>query len=218
MEPNALERAEPEDRPSAEVVRGLLYTHHRANANTAELHRASATVQAMVDLLVEEGVLDREVLEARRQASAQQLKGDYFERGMAVALQEFSISKYAFPGVPEIDCDRRIPLCGAACCKLPLALSREDVEEGVVRWDLGRPYMMARRSDHTCVHLDRETRRCGIYEQRPMPCRGYDCREDSRIWLDFERRVINPRIHDPDWPACLKPDGDGAADPPEVGE
>jgi Fe-S-cluster containining protein len=193
----------PDDGGHADVVRGLLYTHHRANANTAELHRASATVQALVDLLVDQGVLDPEALEARRQGTARRLQGEYIERGMAVAVQEFGASKYDFQGGPVIDCDRRLPLCGAACCKLPFALSREDVEEGVVRWDLGRPYMIAHGADHTCVHLDRETRRCGVYGQRPIPCRGYDCRGDTRIWLDFERRVINPRINDPDWPACL---------------
>ena len=57
--------------------------------------------------------------------------------------------------------------------------------------------------------MDRATHRCGVYEQRPIPCRGYDCREDGRIWLDFERRVVNPAIHDPGWPASLQAEPDG---------
>jgi hypothetical protein len=190
-----------------DVVRGLLYAHNRANANTAEVHAANSTVEALVDLLVEQGVLDRETLESRRQVASNRLQREYHERGMGVAVQEFEGSKYRFEGAPEIDCDNRIPLCGAACCKLPFALSREDITEGVVSWDLGRPYMIAHGPDHACVHLDRETRRCGVYAQRPIPCRGYDCRKDTRIWLDFDNRVVNPRINDPDWPQCLKPQG-----------
>jgi len=187
-----------------DVIRGLLYTHNRANANTAEVHEANATVQAMVELLIERGVLDREVLEARQQAAAEQLRRAYFERGMGVAIQEFGVSKYRFHGGAEIDCENRLHLCKASCCKLPLALSKEDVQEGIVRWDLGRPYMIAQGKDHYCVHLNRETHCCGVYANRPIPCRGYDCREDKRIWLDFANKVINPQIDDPGWPACLE--------------
>jgi hypothetical protein len=186
--------------PGVDVLRGLLYVHNRANANTGELHRAGSTLDALVDLLVESGVVDRETLETRRDEAAVQLRSDYVERGMAVATQEFGVSKYDFTGGAEIDCEDRIPLCRAACCKLPLALSREDVEEGVIRWDLGRPYMIRHGEDHYCVHMDRETHRCCAYRERPIPCRGYDCRNDKRIWLDFEARVVNPRINEPGWP------------------
>lgn len=153
-----------------ELIRGLLYTHNRANANTAQVHEANAAVQALIEVLEDAGVLDRAALEQHRR-------------------------------------DARAPLCGAACCKLPLALSSEDVREGVLTWDTGRPYMMARGADHHCVHLDRQTRQCGVYGRRPIPCRGYDCRGDRRIWLDFDARIINPQINAPDWPVSLPPGG-----------
>lgn len=192
-----------------DVLRGLLYGHRRANANTSELCRATATVEALVDLLADADVLDRAALDERRDENERRLRGEYLGRGMGVAMQEFETSKYEFEGGAEIDCEGRIPLCGAACCRLPLALSPEDVHEGVVRWDLGRPYMVAQGDDGYCVHMDRCTHRCGVYEQRPIPCRGYDCRKDGRIWLDFERRIVNPRLNDPDWPACLDEERDG---------
>jgi len=119
---------------------------------------------------------------------------------MTIALEDFPISKYDFGGGAVIDCSERLSMCGAACCKLPLALSTEDVREGVVRWNHARPYLIARNSDSYCTHLVRDTHGCGIYKQRPIPCRSYDCRTDSRIWVDFEARIINPMIHDPDWP------------------
>jgi Fe-S-cluster containining protein len=189
---------------SDDLRRGLRYAHDRANANTAHLHGVSAGLEAVVATLVADGVIDPKRFEERRREAGERLRRAYLERGMGVAMQEFETSKYAFTGGPEIDCDERLPLCGAACCKLPLALSREDVEEGEVRWDLERPYLIARGADGHCVHLDRCTKRCGVYERRPIPFRGYDCRTDTRIWLDFEGRVVNPQIHDPDWPASLE--------------
>jgi len=196
--------AATDDSLPSDLIRGLIYMHNRANTNTAELHQACATVHALVELLIERGLLDREALETRRQEAAEGLRRQYLERGMSVAMQEFGVSKYAFQGGAEVDCQNRVHLCRAACCRIPLALSREDVREGVVRWDLGQPYIIARGEDGYCVHLDRETYACTVYVQRPIPCRGYDCRQDKRVWLDFENGVVNPRIHDPDWPACLE--------------
>lgn len=189
-----------------DILRGLVYTHNRANANTAEAHQVRTTIQAVVDLLIERGVLDREALETRQRAAAERLRRQYLERGMAVAMQEFDISKYAFQGGVVIDCENRIHLCKAACCRLPLALSKEDVQEGIVRWDLGQPYINAQGKDGYCVHMDRQTCRCSVYVHRPIPCRGYDCRKDKRIWLDFENKVASPRVNDTAWPDCLESD------------
>jgi Fe-S-cluster containining protein len=192
-----------------DIHRGLVYAHNRANANTAEVHQANATLNALVELLVDRGLVNIESLEARRKQAAEQLRRDYLGRGMAVAMQEFGVSKYEFKGGAEIDCGSRIHLCKSACCRLPFALSREDVKEGIVKWELGQPYMNARDGDGYCSHLDRCSGRCGVYEQRPIPCRGYDCREDRRIWMDFENRVINPKLADSNWPDCLEPQKTG---------
>jgi Fe-S-cluster containining protein len=196
-------KAEP---ASDEVIRGLVYTHNRANANTAEVHRACSTLDALVEVLVERGVIAEEELETHREAAAASLRRRYVERGMAVAMQEFGVSKYDFQGGAVVDCENRVHLCKAACCKLPLALSKEDIQEGAVRWELHQPYMLAHGEDGYCVHMNRETHRCGVYNRRPIPCRGYDCSKDERIWLDFENKVINPQINEPDWPANLQRD------------
>lgn len=189
-----------------ELAKGLVYAHNRANLNTSEVHQSSATLQALVELLVEGGLIEECDLDTRRQVAADDLRGRFVERGMAVAMQEFGVSKYDFQGGAEIDCEARLHLCGAACCKLPLALSHEDVREGVVEWEFGQPYMLAHTPDGYCVHLDRQSHRCGVYCQRPIPCRGYDCRGDTRIWLDFENRIINPELHSPGWPESVQED------------
>jgi Putative zinc- or iron-chelating domain len=188
---------------AADVLHGLIYAHNRANANTAAAHEANATLQALVELLVERGVVDGEAFKARRDRASEQLRREYLERGMAVAMQEFGVSKYEFKGGAEIDCENRLHLCKAACCRLPFALSKQDVQEGIVKWDLGQPYLNARDEQGYCDHLERGTCRCTVYYHRPIPCRGYDCRKDQRIWLDFEMKVVNPQVDKSDWPKCL---------------
>ena len=74
------------------------------------------------------------------------------------------------------------------------ALSTQDIEERVMRWDLGQPYVNRVGPDHRCVHQDRASFGCTIYPHRPGVCRVYDCRGDTRIWQDFDKRVINPNL------------------------
>ena len=182
-----------------DVLRGLVYTHNRASANTAAAHEANAALRALVGLLVEEGLVDREAFEARRAQSSVQLRREYLECGMAVAMQDFDVSKYEFKGGAVVDCENRLHLCKAACCRLPFALSKQDIQEGIVKWDLGQPYLNARDKEWYCVHMERGACHCRIYQHRPIPCRGYDCRNGERIWLDFENGVTNPHVNDSVW-------------------
>jgi hypothetical protein len=182
-----------------EMRRALMYTHDRANANTAELEDAVATIEALVELLTEAG-LPPEQLEAARARAAEKVRRRFIERGMAVVRQDFDVPKREFPDGAEIDCENRVALCGAACCRLSVGLSGEDVREGILRWDVENPYMLERADSGWCVHMESGSCRCTVYEARPIPCRGFDCRQDQRIWLDFEARIPNPALADPDWP------------------
>jgi hypothetical protein len=93
----------------------------------------------------------------------------------------------------DIPCDELIPLCGARCCSYTFALSSADLDEGVVRWDYGQPYLIRQRaSDGYCVHNDPTTRGCGVHAQRPRTCRTYDCRNDKRVWIDYAQRIPAP--------------------------
>jgi hypothetical protein len=100
----------------------------------------------------------------------------------------------------DVPCAELIPLCGARCCQLSFALSTEDLDEGVIRWDYGQPYLIRQRaSDGFCVHNDPASRGCTVHAQRPRVCRTYDCRRDSRVWIDYERRVPAPRDAMPEY-------------------
>jgi Fe-S-cluster containining protein len=146
----------------------------------ATLTSASARAQVLCEIPVR-GPLRRHLPLLARAGDAP--LAAYHEIGAAV-------DKYAMRALPAIDCEARLPLCRARCCTLRFALSRQDLDEGVVRWDPARPYAIAQREDRTCVHL--HAGRCEVYAQRPAVCRSYDCRGDGRIWLDFDTRIPAP--------------------------
>lgn len=177
-----------------EVVSGLLYCHSRESMNTSKTLEVTAFAYALIELLMEKGLLAEEELNERKRKVAERLVERFRESGMGVVRQEGEQDKYTFKNGVKIDCENRIHLCKAACCGLPFALSKKDVEEGIVKWDFEHPYMNARGAGGYCVHLERKTCRCTVYENRPVPCRGYDCRGDKRIWLDFEKKIINPEL------------------------
>ena len=150
----------------------------RVVALTEELdRRGDGTLEKAVDALVPE-------------ALAQIRKAD-------VALpQRVDIAdlddKYAVtPAKPP--CDELMPICQARCCKaFTFALSSQDLDEGVVRWDYARPYQIRKREDGYCTHNDPSSHGCTVHGQRPRVCRTYDCRNDKRVWADFENRVLAP--------------------------
>ena len=185
------------------MVDGLLYTRSRANANTTKTLEAASFLYALVELLSEKGLITVEELDERKRAVGQRLVEQFRRKGNGVMLQDPEYDKYSFEQEVEIDCDSRVHLCRAACCRLPFALSKQDIREGIVRWDLGQPYLIAHNGDGTCCHLDCVTQTCPVWEHRPVPCRAFDCRQNKRIWLDFENMIVNPAIRRPDWPHCV---------------
>jgi hypothetical protein len=185
-----------------EVAAGLLYAHQRLAATSGKTLEAASFLYALVELLSERDLISIEELDERKQVVARRLAEQNREQGLGVMLQDPEYDKFAFEGEVEIDCASRIELCRAACCRLPFALSKQDVREGVIRWELGQPYLIAQDEDGYCCHLDRGTLACTVRDSRPVPCRAFDCRRDARIWLDFENRIVNPRILRDDWPRC----------------
>jgi Fe-S-cluster containining protein len=190
-----------------EVADGLLYTHGRLNANTQKTLEASSFLYALIELLGEKGLLDIGELDRRKEAVSERLMARLRQNGTGTVLQDPEYDKYTFEAGVVIDCEHRVDLC----CRLPFALSKQDIREGVVRWELGQPYLIAHDGEGTCCHLDPETRACEVWEKRPVPCRGFDCRNDARIWRDFEKREINPDVTRPDWPACLAEKNDSVS-------
>ena len=175
---------------------GLLCTHTCINFNTIKTLEASSFLYALVELLDEKGIISIEELDERKKQVAERLVLKFKESGIGLMYQDPEYDKYTFKHQASIDCHSRLHICKAVCCKFPYALSRQDVEEGIIRWDFGRPYLIAHDEDGYCVHLDRETYQCTVYEHRPVPCRGFDCQNSEKwqVWLDYEKRIINQEV------------------------
>lgn len=179
-----------------ELSSGLLYTHNRINTNTRKTMEAASFLYALIELLEEKGVISIKELDDRKVKVAERLVKKFVESGIGLMYQDPEYDKYNFEHEANIDCESRLHICKAMCCKFPFALSRQDVEEGIVRWDFGKPYLIARGDDGYCIHLNRETYQCEVYENRPVPCRGFNCEDNEKwkVWLDYDKKTINPEL------------------------
>ncbi len=120
------------------------------------------------------------------------------DRGHIVKLAIYP-DKYTVENA-DVDCAARIPLCGARCCGFNVNLSEQDVLERKLPFVVEQPYALPRdpaTKRCTCAGQDGA---CTVYDYRPATCRTYSCRDDRRVWIDFDARIPAPM------PANLVPD------------
>jgi Fe-S-cluster containining protein len=191
----------------ADLDDGLRFLHLMAMQTKRDVLELTSRFYALLEELVSRRQLDPVAYDARRA----RLHAQEEERALTRAHVSVSQApdKYALTDLPQIDCAARLSLCKARCCTLSFPLSFQDLDERVVQWDYRLPYKIRQRGDGYCVHCSSETRSCGVYAQRPAPCRTYDCRQDTRIWLDFERRIPAPDAE----PGSALPAGQNADEP-----
>jgi Fe-S-cluster containining protein len=167
---------------------GLRFIHLMLAHTRDQLSSLTVAHEALVATLVDSGALDKEAFVENRKLPIVRER----ERRSAqpdVILTDV-VDKYVLEDAVEIDCLDRLPLCKARCCKLDFELAEQDLDEGVIRWDYGRPYVIAKNEAGYCGH--NVEGKCSVYGARPASCRHYDCRGDRRIWLDFENRIPAP--------------------------
>jgi hypothetical protein len=189
--------------PEAELEQQLRHSSYFVQAVLEQQGKLTAKLDAYVtgllDVLIDRGVVEPEALLQAVERNRQQHDEDVAARADDRTLPSWPTVLVRDDGavgpegatITEVECAERLSICHAACCSLPFPLSAAEVEGGKVKWDLGHPYMI-RHDDHgCCVHNDRATGGCTIYADRPAVCRGYDCREDERIWKDFGAKILN---------------------------
>lgn len=179
-----------------EIAKGLLYTHVRINDGTSKILEASSFLYALIELLNEKGLISIEELDKRKNQVAERLVRNFVDSGTGLLYQDAEDDKYTFEHEADVDCLSRLETCKAICCKFPFALSKQDVNEGIIRWEFARPYLIAHGNDGYCVHLDRETYLCTVRDHRPLPCRGFDCQDNEKwhVWLDYDKKIINQKL------------------------
>lgn len=184
---------------------GLVFAHTLAMQTKFSTFDARVRLQATIEELVAQGALDLQKLEARQQ-QVREREAERWNQQTVVRLSD-NVDKYALTDLPRIDCASRLPLCKARCCSLTFHLSPQDLDERVVAWEYGRPYRIRHTAEGFCVHNDRGTCGCTVYTHRPAICRTYDCRNDKRIWQDFENRIPATRAADDPQPdAAMAPE------------
>jgi Fe-S-cluster containining protein len=203
------------DEQQQATERGLRFAHVMLMVGQSQGNEALAAIMALADLLVAKGVIAGEEFDQAREEARRQVAGMAQPRVRLANMGD----KYTDARTAVIDCEARIHLCHARCCTFNFYLTAQDLEEGAARWDYGNPYWIKRGEDGYCVHCDATTRACAIHARRPHVCRLYDCRQDKRIWLDFEARIPAP-LDSPPGPipiAMAEPDlaNDLIARPPE---
>jgi len=179
-----------------QLVRGSHFSQAALDKLLARLARAEATLAGLLELLQAAGLVVEEDAEPS-EAATESAPSDDDGEGPSIAAPT------SWPGIafrtepedpdplPEVDCDARMHICHAVCCKLSFALTPPEVETGRTKWDLGFPYMIRHESNGYCTHNDTATGRCGIYADRPGVCRRYNCAGDTRIWKDFDNMELN---------------------------
>ena len=183
-----------------EIERGLQFSNVMLTVNQEASNEAVAYVQALVDLPVAKGIIRQEELEQPLEQAQREVAEAVVPR---VRLGETS-DKYAEGQSVDADCPNRVHLCQGRCCTFKFYLTKQDLDEGVVRWDYGNPYWIRQGPDGYCVHFDREKRGCGVYETRPYICRRFDCRKDKRLWIDYEQAIpAQPKAPSGDSPVAL---------------
>jgi Fe-S-cluster containining protein len=187
------ERPDTEHLDVGEILQGFLYSYRQLDVNALKVFEASANLYALLELLIAKGVIGIEELDQRRRGVEARLTKSFQEAEIGVAIQTPEIDKYALPEEPKVNCWERHSVCKSVCCKLVFSLAWQDIQEGI-RWNVGRPFICAKGADGYCVYLDRENHKCRIYDIRPAACRAFDCSDDSRIWADFEKMIINPEL------------------------
>ena len=83
----------------------------------------------------------------------------------------------------DCECLDALPYCRAQCCGLRgTIISPEEYHSNKyeAHWDEGVNGMVLKRdADGFCSCLDRETKRCNIYEERPNVCKNFHCTRDA---------------------------------------
>ncbi len=194
----------PPARPSAttpavfglaqQVWRGMqaAYAMIAREAN-ASLDNA-ALLEALTELLIQKGVIERTELVAQREVATRRLVEEVSRSWTGPWITNCTPEEQARPDV-QLDCETRHPQCAAACCTLyNVILTPDEVRSGELLWDLARPYALPRDALGRCTYLERGTLKCTVWATRPQVCRQYSCEKDAEVWQDFTQVIPTERV------------------------
>ena len=172
-----------------QVERSGFFTHSSFSNQAERINEIESFLYGLIDSLIEKRILDKGEFEETVKMVRDEIltKKEHLHAGIAISVD--GNDKEA--NYPPINCEERIHLCKAACCRLHFALTVNEIENGKAKWDLGQPYFIRQSKDGYCTHIHGGKHQCTIYNDRPKICRKYTCADDKRIWTDFEKMELN---------------------------
>ena len=151
-----------------QVQRGSMFTQAVLQRTSQRLSETEAILARVIDHLAARDLVDPEALGLVSEEPAAARRRNVPASTIpwpAVALREDD------PGPSEppelVDCEARMPVCQAVCCRLKFPLSAPEVDQGLVKWDIGHPYLIRHESDGWCSHIDRGSQ--GLHRLRAPP-------------------------------------------------
>jgi len=179
----------------AELELALRAAHLAIAELREDLHALAAQVVALTERVAPEEAEAEQVAERTEVLRREIALADERSQGsgdrlvLGNAEDKYAVTEDAGDGGPP--CAELLPICGARCCSFEVALSTQDLDEGVLRWSYAAPYLLERGEGGMCSYHDGAG--CLTYATRPATCRRYDCRGDARVWADYERRIVADR-------------------------
>jgi Fe-S-cluster containining protein len=173
---------------AVELQRAITRLNAARERGDADLAELKGRVNELLRLLTAKGVLNE-----NHSMLIDKMGSRVMEQSLGqprIRLRQY-VDKYT-AAVASVDCPSLFPLCHGRCCGFSFELTTQDLDEGKIRFEITEPYLIRQELDGYCTHLDRKTLGCGVYEHRPLPCRTYDCRQDPRVWIDFDKRIPAP--------------------------
>lgn len=174
-----------------QLARLGFFSQNGLSSQANRINELESVLYGLINTLMVEGGVNEEKL----QKITSMVREDMIKKGeqhtVGIVMNDPANLEKVDESIPMVNCEERIHVCKAVCCKLKFALAPEEIEGGKVKWDLGIPYQIRQKKNGYCSHSDENTRGCGIYNDRPIVCSRFNCTNDKRIWNDFEKMELN---------------------------
>ena len=172
-----------------QTEKASLFTHTVLTEQIIRQNENDAFLFGLIDYLTQKGIVMPDELQKTIAIVKEEVieKKEYARLGVAIRVDREADKTVFTP----VNCEERMPICKAVCCKLSFALSVEEIEAGELKWELGKPYHIRHQANGYCCHINNENKHCSMYDKRPSVCRKYSCANDTRIWTDFDNMILN---------------------------